>query len=646
MVQALFWVGGALCLIATTLPLAFLFRPGRLVRQAALWLLLLGAGAITAGAITAVVRSLDLSLTLFHINPVLALSFRLDRLSSFFIIIIGTVSFCAVIYSMTYIEHYENGRGKQFLTSALAFFILSMVLVAASKTTFGFLFFWELMSLSSFFLVMFDLDKPETQKAGIFYFAMTQLGTVFLFMAFMLLYRFTGSFDISVAGNIPQWGKGLIFVSLFVGFGTKAGIIPFHKWLPYAHSASPSNVSALMSGVMLKVAIYGLVRFILDVFRPDLWWGILLLSFGSLTAFLGIIYAFKEHDLKKLLAYCSIENIGVIVVGLGLYVIFNFYGLRVQADLCIYGALFHTLNHALFKSSLFMTAGSVVQSAGTRDIEQMGGLVKRMPVTAAIFLVGSCAIAALPPLNGFASEIMIFQAYLTSFGLGRPILEIFLTAGLAALALTSTLAAACFAKAFGIIFLARPRSEAARTAREAPFAQLLAPGILVSLCVGLGIFSYQLVSKVRSGLPLPDMLPIGMILLALIGISFLFMRLVGARVRITETWGCGMPSQTGKMEYSGDGFSEPIVTVFKPVFRTRKMSNREFYDKYNSIPKSSSGEIGTLKFFEERIYLPIARFFIKIAGAVSNLHNADMDALILYSFIAVVLVILGVGWWL
>jgi hydrogenase-4 component B len=288
----------------------------------------------------------------------------------------------------------------------------------------------------------------------------------------------------------------------------------------------------------------------------------------------------------------------------------------------------------------------VVQAAGTRDIEQMGGLVKRMPVTAAIFLVGSCAIAALPPLNGFASEIMIFQAYLTSFGLGRPILEIFLTAGLAAFALTSTLAAACFAKAFGIIFLARPRSEAARTAREAPFAQLLAPGILAALCVGLGIFSYQLVSKVRSGLPLPDMLPIGIIVFAFIGISFLFMRLVGARVRITETWGCGIPSQTGKMEYSGDGFSEPIVTVFKPVFRTRKLSKLEFYDKYNSIPKSSSGEIGTLKFFEERIYLPIAWFFIKIAGALSKLHNADMDALILYSFIAVVLVILGVGWWL
>ncbi len=645
-VQSLFWVGGALCLVATILPLVLLFRPSRLLRQAALWVLLAGTGAISAAAILVISRSLDLHLTLLSITPQLALSFRLDKLSCFFVVIIGAVSFCAVIYSMTYIAHYKSERSKQFLASGLAFFILAMLLVVASSTTFGFLFFWELMSLSSFFLVMFDLDKPETQKAGIFYFAMTQMGTIFLLASFLLLYRFTGSFDISAAGNIPQWGKGLVFVSLFIGFGTKAGIIPFHKWLPYAHSASPSNVSALMSGVMLKVPIYGLVRFIIDVFRPDLWWGIVLLFFGSITALLGIIYAFKEHDLKKMLAYCSIENLGVIVVGLGLYVIFDFYGLRVQADLCIYGALFHTLNHALFKSSLFMTAGSVVQATGTRDIEQMGGLIKRMPGTGAIFLVGACAIAALPPLNGFASEIMIFQAYLTSFSLGRPILEILLMAGLAALALTSTLAAACFAKAFGIIFLARPRSGAASAAKEAPFAQLLAPGILAALCVGFGVFSYQLISNVKSGMPLPDMLPIGIIVLVLTGVTFLLLLLTRSPVRKTETWGCGIPSQTGKMEYSGDGFSEPIVTVFKPVFRTRKLSTREFYDKYNSIPKSSSGEIGTLKFFEERLYMPIARFFMKIAGAVSNLHNVDMDALILYSFIAVVLVILGVGWWL
>jgi hydrogenase-4 component B len=347
-----------------------------------------------------------------------------------------------------------------------------------------------------------------------------------------------------------------------------------------------------------------------------------------------------------LLAYCSIENIGVILVGFGLFIIFDTYGLQIQADLCIFGALFHTLNHAIYKSSLFMTAGSVVQATGTRNIEEMGGLLKRMPVTASLFLVGACAIAVLPPLNGFASEIMLFQAYLTAFTLGQPILEILLFAGLAALALTSTLAAACFAKAFGIIFLARPRSEAANNAREVPFAMLIAPGILATLCVGLGVFSYQIVSRVKPGLPIPDMLPVGIVLFILTVLAVLLLRIIKAPVRKTETWGCGIPLQTGRMEYTATGFSEPIVTVFKAIFRTRKISHREYSDKFQSIPKRSSGEIITFKFFEERIYLPVGRFFLRAAGYISDLHNVDMDALILYAFIAIVIVILGVGWWI
>ena len=646
MVQTLFWAGGTLCLGAALLPLVTVSRPVRFIRQVALWLLLGGVAAITASALYAILHSFDLSFNLLHIQPLLALTFHLDRLSSFFVIIIGVVSTCAVIYSMSYIEHHAGSARVQLLTSLLAFFILAMMLVVTSASSFGFLFFWELMSISSFLLVMFDREQAETQKAGLFYFAMTQLGTLFLFIAFLLIYRFTGSFDISSVSIIPQWGKGLVFVFLFIGFGTKAGIIPFHKWLPYAHSASPSNVSALMSGVMIKVAIYGLARFLLDVLKPELWWGVLLLVFGSVSAVLGVIYALKEHDIKKLLAYHSIENIGIIVLGLGLYVIFSVNGFDVLASLSLYGALFHTLNHAIFKSLLFMTAGSVVQVVGTRNIEKMGGLVKTMPWTASLFLLGACAISALPPLNGFASEIMLFQAYLGSFSLNRPLLEVLLVTGLAALALTSALAAACFAKAFGTIFLARPRSEAARDAREVPFAMLVAPGILAVLCVGLGVFSYQIVSKIRPDLPVPDMLPVGIVLAVITALTVILVRLVRAPVRKTETWGCGIPEQTRRMEYTAAGFSEPIVTVFKSIFRTRKISHREFSDKFQAIPKRSSGEITTLKFFEERIYLPVARFFMRVAAYISNLHNADMDALILYAFIAVVIVILGVGWWL
>jgi len=530
----------------------------------ALWLLLAGVAAMTASALYAILHSLDLNFNLFHITPLLALAFHLDKLSSFFVIVIGVVSTCAVIYSMSYIEHYAGSARVQILAALLAFFILTMMLVVTSASTFGFLFFWELMSLSSFLLVMFDREKTETQKAGLFYFAMTQLGTLFLFTAFLLVYRFTGSFDISFASGIPEWGKGLVFVSLFVGFGTKAGIIPFHKWLPYAHSASPSNVSALMSGVMIKVAIYGLVRFILDVFRPELWWGILLLIFGSISAVLGVIYALKEHDIKKLLAYHSIENIGIIVLGLGLYIIFVVNGFDVLASLSLYGALFHTLNHAIFKSLLFMTAGSVVQVTGTRNIEKMGGLVKTMPRTASLFLLGACAISALPPLNGFASEIMLFQAYLGSFALNRPLLEALLVTGLAVLALTSALAAACFAKAFGTIFLARPRSEDAKNAREVPFAMIFAPGILAALCVGLGVFSHQIISRVRTDLPIPDMLPVGIVLAVITALTVILVRLVRAPVRKTETWGCGIPLQTGAWSTPPPAFRNQLLRFSRP----------------------------------------------------------------------------------
>ncbi len=641
----LFWLGSIFCTVAALLPLVSL-RQGRFVRKAALWLLLGGVAELTSVALYAVLNAADFNLGELHITQALALAFHLDNLSGFFIIIIGTVSICTVIYSMSYIEHYGNTARARILTSFLAVFILTMILVVASANTFSFLFFWELMSLFSFFMVMFDREKEETQKAGFFYFAMTQLGTVFLFLGFLFLYRFTGSFNIEAAQDIPQWGKGLVFVALFIGFGTKAGVMPFHKWLPYAHSASPSNVSALMSGVMLKVAIYGLVRFMLDVCCPDLWWGVLLLIFGAVTALLGIIYAFKESDLKKLLAYCSIENIGIIISGLGLYIIFTVYGLPIQADLCLFGALFHSLNHALIKSSLFMTAGSVIQATNTRNMEKMGGLSRRMPVTSVIFLTGACAITALPPLNGFASEIMLFQAYLGASSLDNSLLATLLIAGLAALALTSALAAASFAKTFGIVFLARPRSEAARGAHEAPFSMLLAPGILAALCVILGVFSYQILDKARSGLPVPNMLPVGIILGLVSALALLIIKLLKAPVRKAKTWGCGITEQTPHMEYTASGFSEPVLTVLKPVFRTKKVFQQEFSDSYRSIIKSAGGKITTLKFFEERIYLPVARFFTRVGDFISALHNVDMDALILYSFVAIVVVIAGVSLWI
>jgi formate hydrogenlyase subunit 3/multisubunit Na+/H+ antiporter MnhD subunit len=445
--------------------------------------------------------------------------------------------------------------------------------------------------------------------------------------------------------GVSQLLKAFIFLSLFVGFGIKAGVMPFHKWLPYAHSASPSNISALMSGVMIKVAIYGLVRYLVFVLIPDRWWGVMILIFGTFSALLGVIYALKEHDIKKLLAYHSIENIGIILTGIGLYLIFQSYGFTDLAMLALIGSLFHTLNHALFKSLLFLTTGAVVNETGTRNIEKMGGLLKVMPYTGILFLIGSVSIAALPPFNGFVSELMIFQAFLQSFIIGNPFLKILLFLGLSLFALTSALAAACFVKAFGVIFLATPRSEEARKAREVSWYMIAGPAVIAVLCILLGIFSFQIFSSLGFTLPIPNMMIIGLTLVITLGVVWLVRRLFSNRTkRTSETWGCGITSQNSKMEYTASGFSEPILKIFRPIYRTQEKVERTYDDEGKIIFKEAKAEIQTFKLFEERIYLPIAHFVQRFSTFISDLHDVDLDTYILYSFTAIVILILAIGW--
>jgi len=644
--ETLFLSGCSLLLLACVLPFIARITPGKTARRIALFVLLSGLACITTASLICFLSGAECIRLLYSLTPELVFDIHFDSLSSFFISLIGFVSFCTALYSFNYIEHGGTEKRRLVLTALLPLFILSMIMVVAADNMFGFLFFWEIMSISSFLLMMYDREKAETQKAGIFYFVMTQFGTLFLFIAFLLIYRYTNTFDIKATDALPQVVKSFAFIAIFIGFGTKAGIIPFHKWLPYAHSVAPSNVSALMSGVMLKVAIYGLCRFAFDVLQPELWWGFVLLAFGTVSALLGVIYALKEHDLKKLLAYHSIENIGIIVVGLGLYVIFNYYGLEIPANLSLVGALFHTLNHAVFKSLLFMTAGSVVQATGTRNIEKMGGLVKKMPVTAVLFLIGSCAISALPPLNGFASEIMIFQAYLESFELNNPVVEIVMVIGLAAFALMSALAAACFVKAFGVVFLAKPRSREAGKAREVSFGMLAGPAILALTCIVLGVFSFQIISGIGFDLPVPNMLPVSILLLLIILIFAGLLKLFHAPVRISETWGCGIAKQTPAMEYTATGFSEPIVTIFRLIFRTKKSNEKEYFDSAESITKRTEAKITTFKFFEERIYMPLAHLFMKIAAFISQKHNKDLETFMVYAFVTIVLLLVTAGFWL
>jgi len=644
MLEFLFPLGLAAFFLAVILSLVgSKLGAGKVSRRVSLVLTVVASIAILIFALEIVLSNKTFSLLAYQITPQFQFSFFVDRLAAFFLALIAVVSVTVAIYSVPYVEHTEHEVRKNLIVSFMNVFIVSMVLVVASFSMFSFLFFWEIMALSSFLLVMVEFEKKETQKAGIFYFVMTHLSTLFLLFAFLFIYTVTGTFDMAQIRADPLI-VSVAFVFLFLGFGIKAGIIPFHKWLPYAHPASPSNISALMSGVMIKVAIYGLIRFLL-LLPMETWWGILILAAGTTSAVLGVIYALKEHDIKRLLAYHSIENIGIILIGVGLYVIFSLAGLEAIAFLALAGALFHTLNHAVFKSLLFMTSGSIVNATGTRNIEEMGGLIKRMPKTALLFLIGAVSISALPPFNGFISELMIFQVFFQTTALANPFLEVILIASLAVFALTSALAAACFVKAFGITFLALPRSEEAKGAKESPKLMIIGPAILAGLCVALGVFSLQLFGVLGFSFPLPNMLFIGAVLAGFYVFTFAMLHEVAnRRERIAETWGCGFPTQTSKMEYTASGFSEPIVTILKSIFRTQKKSERSYYDDRDVVFKDGKAEIHLVKFFEERLYLPVANFVRKVSLKVDNLQRGDVDLHVAYAF-ATIVVFLLIIWW-
>jgi formate hydrogenlyase subunit 3/multisubunit Na+/H+ antiporter MnhD subunit len=583
--------------------------------------------------------------TLYQPLPLFSLSFVIDRLASFFLLIIAIVSACVALYFTEYIEHMDGQSRRNLLCACTSLFILAMVLIVASANTFSFFLFWELMAASSFLLVTYEYTRDETRKAGIFYFIMTQLSSLFVLLGIIVLYVMTGSFAISPLATASTPLITVAFLALFIGFSIKAGIIPFHKWLPYAHPASPSPISALMSGVMLKIAVYGLVRFLLDVFTPDLWWGVLILAAGIASAVLGIIYALKEHDVKGMLAYSSIENIGIIFTGIGLSVIFTASNLPLLATLSLLGALFHSLNHALFKSLLFLTAGSVVSATHTSNIEHMGGLAQRMPVTSALFFVGAVSIAALPPLNGFASELMIFIAFFTSVAVVDPLFKVLLFICLALFALTSALSAACFVKAFGSIFLALPRSPESAAAHEVSRAMLIGPGILAAACILLGVCALQIFAIVGFAVPLPDMLLVSLLLIGMACLTYAVLYFTAShKVRLSETWGCGTLSQQASAEYSGHGFSEPLDVIFSAIYRTRTKNERTFFDQKNCIFKEGTGEIRLLKVFEEYLYRPIAEQSMRVAQRVARFQNGCLDTYLLYVFVTVIALIVFLGW--
>jgi len=522
--------------------------------------------------------------------PWLGGHFRLDALSAFFLLLVALAGAASSIYGLGY------GRAEQSPRRVLPFFpvfIAAMTLVLLADDAFIYLLSWEFMSLSSWALVMARHREPGNMRAGFVYLVMASIGTLCLLLAFGVLAGAQGAyaFEQIRAAHVDRSVAALVLVLVLIGSGSKAGLVPLHVWLPLAHPAAPSHVSALMSGVMTKVAIYGFVRIVFDLLgQPAWWWGALVMLLGGISAVLGLLYALMEGDLKRLLAYSTVENVGIVFVGLGLALAFQANGFAPAAALALTAALFHAFNHALFKSLLFFAAGAVLHATGLRDMERLGGLIHKMPATALLFLIGAAAISALPPLNGFVSEWLMFQAILASPSLPEWALKFELPAIGAMLALAAALAATCFVRAFGISFLGRSRSAAADAAHEVDRFSLGAMIGLAVLCVGAGLLPSLVVrlmapavSFLNASVMLPDhgrtsallLVPVAegrssynaVALLAFIVAAasiaaFVIHRGASMALRRAPPWACGFPVLTPRMQYSAASFAQPIRRVF------------------------------------------------------------------------------------
>lgn len=597
----------------------------------------------------------------------------LDPLSIFFLLTIITISIPSFIYSFGYLKGHYSTKKIIYGTTLFILFVFSMLAVVTVGNAFTFLVVWELMSLVSYFLVIFDSENEKSITAGTIYVVMTHIGTAFLIAAILLMYKYCGSFDFNIIKGalttMPLYDKNVIFLMLLIGFGTKAGIVPLHIWLPYAHPQAPSHISSLMSGVMIKTAIYGIIRYVIFILGVGpLWWGELIIILACISCLVGVIYALMEHDLKTLLAYHSVENIGIILLGVGASMLYFSMGLNALAVLAMCAGLYHLINHAVFKGLLFLCAGSVYNATGTRDIEKLGGLIKKMPWTSVYFLTGSMAISALPPLNGFVSEWLILIALFLGSLAAIGGMKLFLALTTAVLALTGGLAAACFVKAFGITFLARPRSLKAESAKECGMLMNIGMGMLAGATIALGLgaaFMINILTNVSGrvigidttgmgfsissmslnpgrGIQLSDPLIAWFLIITMatvyVAVNIIYGR---SKVVIGDTWDCGYYKLTPRNEYTATGFSKPFRLAFSffllPYRKLQKIKESRYH------VSSFFYETHTTKIFREFLYKNILGGVFGTAKYMRGIQTGSIHLYLGYIFIALFVLILLIG---
>jgi hydrogenase-4 component B len=572
----------------------------------------------------------------------------LDPIAAFFAIPVFLLPACAAIYGMGYWgDHQENTRTLRLVLGLLA---AALALLVVSTHALPFLLGWEGMAIAAFILVMAEDRLPEARRAAWIYLVSTHTGTLALIGAFAILFSVTGNWLLlGLPRGFAATGQGTaFFVLCLFGFGFKAGVMPLHLWLPPTHAAAPSHVSSVMSGVLIKMGILGLVRLLSWIPDPPFWWGAVLMALGALSGILGVAFALGQHDLKRLLAYHSIENIGIILLGLGLGTLGKSTGHPVIQLLGFAGALLHVLNHSLFKGLLFLAAGSVVHATGSRDLEQMGGLGQRMPWTSAAFLVGSWAISGLPPLNGFVSEWFIYLGSFRALGYFRWPWSLVI---LAALTLIGALAVACFAKAFGTVFQGSARSGAAEAARESPRNMLIPMGILAAACAGIGLAPMvvapaldRVVASLGAGVGtpplghlvnLPSLSLLAGILLVLAVLLWRWLR-PSASEGAPPTWDCGYAVSNTRMQYTASSFADGLVAGMHWVLWPRSHGG----NVTGSFPADRPFESHVPDPVLDRFANPAFRFLSVGASLLKFLQSGQLHVYLLYVLLTLLTLLL------
>lgn len=626
---------------------------------------LFGAGSVMigslSGVISAIIGLLNAGSVLFispWSMPFGSFSFKIDTISSLFMVPLFLLSGVTALYGSEYLKTHSHGKNTGLHWCFFNILVMSMALVTMASSSLLFLLSWELMSLSSFFLVLFDHQNKQVRDAGWMYLTATHIGMVFLLLFFLIAQAQTGSSDFTVmAGHgFSPHAATMLFIFALIGFGSKAGFVPFHVWLPEAHPAAPSHVSALMSGVMIKMGIYGIMRALLIIGTVQPWWGGVLIAIGALSGIFGILSAIGQIDLKRMLAYSSVENIGIITLALGCGILGIGTHNNLLAMFGCMGALVHVINHSFFKGLLFLCAGSVLTKTDSLSLEKLGGLMKKMPLTGISFLIGAIAICGIPPFNGFISELLIFLG--AFYGILSPSGSLVLSGVVTvlSLALIGGLALACFTKAFGVVFMGAPREQLVVTPEDPGIPMVSAMVLLAALCLAIGagfvfflpllyaptaLFTGLPVETIRS-LALPSqtaMKPLSASIILLLLLIALFgsirRRLLSRRnVRQAETWGCGYTKPATRMQYTASSFSMPLLDFFGRSVAPQKV----VHTSTAIFPSRWTFETRIRDLFLDRLFRPGFHRLHDLLGKLHWLQGGRMHAYVLY--IAVTILVL------